>query len=167
MKLVRKLLAVAMLLPSIAGAQILNQGWTEFVFATAPSAVTPSYTVNTLNAFLLRITDGYKVGDQFKLDWTGTSAGSLFTSNFTGADGFATGCTTGAACWPIGGLSKASQTFGAGNYTFTLNVTRNALGSPNGGSGFIDVATVPEPSTYALMGAGLLAVLGFAKRRRA
>jgi len=83
--------------------------WTGFQFGTAPSAVTPSYTVNTLNPFLLRITDGCKIGDHFRLDWTGTSSGSLFTSNATANDGFETGCTTGVACWLTAGLSKGHR----------------------------------------------------------
>jgi hypothetical protein len=32
---------------------------------------------------------------------------------------------------------------------------------------FLSITTVPEPSTYALMGTGLLALAGFAKRRKA
>lgn len=50
--------------------------------------------------------------------------------------------------------------------TFTNDASRKLCGELKYvGGGVPNIQTVPEPSTYALMGAGLLGIFGFARRR--
>lgn len=61
----------------------------------------------------------------------------------------------------------------AGSFTLTVNDLAITNPQPTEGpksvavTGVINAAVVPEPSTYALMGAGLAGLVGYARRRRA
>jgi hypothetical protein len=79
---------------------------------------------------------------------------------------------TGAAAWADPRLSRGALTLGPGRYTLTLQL-RTAAEGWDYGSGFLRAdlidapsTTVPEPATWTLLGAGLLALAGHAARRR-
>ena len=83
MKSVRSLLAAAMLLPAIAGAQTLNGGWTAFTWSGAATQLgVRSFSITSANPFSVQLTDAGRVGDQFRLNWTGAANGNAFTSVF-------------------------------------------------------------------------------------
>jgi hypothetical protein len=89
-------------------------------------------------------------GDRFRFDVTSLTKNS--------------GGTTTFSMFGSGILSDDLGVFASSPASFTLAGQRLSGTSWNYS---FTVATVPEPETYALLGLGLLAVAGFARRKRA
>jgi len=86
----------------------------------------------------------------------GTGGGVEVLSSGTLAGGFDGLSLDGAAC-----STKSSDVWRCGGFLLSLDVVAGA-----GGSVDLGVSGVPEPSTWALLLAGLLGLAGFAARRR-
>jgi hypothetical protein len=156
-------------LTSQASAQLISNNSWNFFSWTNSTVVAAPWATFTFNApaqgSVVQITDIANIGDRFRLDWTGTTSGFFETGPFSGGDGVDTGILNADAAWADPRLSKGSALFGAGNYNMTLSVIRNATGFDSGGA-FLRATTVPEPSTYALLATGLIALVVTARRRR-
>ena len=115
---------------------------------------------------LLRVVDCCLIGDEFQV-FQNPGGLAFNTSAFGGVDGAGTTGFDGDSAWLVAELSKGSKIFGDGSWEIDISVSRLALGAPSG-AGFIrlDLLPIPEPATYAFVGAGLLALVGFARRRK-
>ncbi len=164
------ILAASVALATTAQAQLeLNVGWQRFYWDDYGNVLDnfSSFSFSSPEAFTIRIVDGYLAGDRFNLQWTGSGVGALVTFGVLPQDrGLATGATDGDAAWAHPKLSKFSLAFAPGTYEFTLR-TLEPYGA---GAGFIEASTatsvVPEPSTWALMAAGLAGLFVAGRKRR-
>jgi len=91
----------------------------------------------------------------------GTIVGGAYSLYSAGADGMmGGGDDVGIGAWTFGGTNTV--TLGSGNYYYSV------LGGAVGSASYViasATAPVPEPETYALLGAGL-GVIGFVVSRR-
>lgn len=133
--------------PGIFGLAYTN----NFVGATSTTLYGYDYTSDSL------VTVGSVNGSPVS-----PNAGTLFT---IGASGIST--TTGGLDLDIGASGTLFGALESGLYTFNVTTgTATLVGAIGGGLNVLDLAfqVVPEPSTYALLGAGL-AMLLVARRR--
>lgn len=80
------------------------------------------------------------------------------------------GGSMGTISWPVSGSAGARLFAGYtldGSLSIKSVVVTNLTDSTDFAIGRVRVADIPEPGTYALMGAGLLALAGLARRRKA
>jgi hypothetical protein len=142
-----------------------------------PSVVT-EYSVGTLNIYRTPDQPGVMTNNNFA-DRTTFSDGNLFLSStitFLRSSfdpRFGLGSVAGTLSFTGGELYTAfllpnNILTGEVSSQTRLFSTTNAPGSYDfQADGRIDAAVIPEPSTYLLMGTGLLGLAGFARRRRA
>jgi YVTN family beta-propeller protein len=170
-------LALAFTTPASAGPIGLGI-FQEFAFSTAGTPATgcdpadpagpfciPSSgtSTNFLNAppwtflapaqgAILTVVDAFQAGDRFQVFDFGASIGltSVPTGNANCGD-------DPVPCLATAGISKGSFNLAAGNHSLSITPT---LAPTGGGSGYLRVDPVPEPVTWTLFGAGLVA-LGF------
>ncbi len=161
-------LAASVAISATTQAQpVLDSGWKTFRWLDYKMTDNnfSTFTLSSSSAFNIRIVDAGLPGDQFKLSWIGDGTnGSFLTSPSTFSDD-PTYVNSGDEAWLHPELSKGSQIFEAGEYQFTFEVLEGP--SLSVGYGFIEASTVvPEPSTWALMTAGLAGLFVAARKRR-
>jgi hypothetical protein len=142
--------------PTLGAAAYLNN------FAGATPAQAVLYSIDTtLNTLVLNVG-----GPQFSALRT---LGQLTLNGMM----FDVGTNVGFDILSIGGSNTAYLS--NGNALYTVNLNMGQVGGPAGeltfistlsGAGIRSIAVVPEPSTYALLGVGALALLVGWKRRR-
>jgi len=155
-------------------------GWDGFNWSCSSQDVSSctvggnNFTVTATGPTELQITDCCVIGDQFQIVESGSASGTFDSSGFgAGEDGVQSGCVTGPTCWAYatttpGSLSYIAIDFGPGTYSFDISMIGLAETSPGsstviqGGSGFIQAISTPEPSTLALLAIGLAGLLGLA-----
>ena len=172
----KKVLISVAMLAIAAGAQAASYDWgvhdsVESHLSYVPAgAFSDVYTFSLTNAetaassaVSLNLASAYVIsGGQYSLWKDGGAVGS------DGAD-------TIIGTWSFDGASGAiDQThtvdLAAGNYFYAVTGTAFGSGDPAHNAGIYDIASaitpVPEPQTYTLMLAGLMAVTGVSLRRR-
>lgn len=157
-----KWLAAAMVVaaPAISQAVVISpgSGWHEFQFAGQGSVWNTTFSVNLTESAWLRVADAYLAGDRFEVFANGQSLGltSLPLGYGDHIDSF--DAASKDARW-----SSGRFLLGAGRYEITGVATLSPFGM--GGAG-VQIAPVPEPETYALMGLGLIGIWANRRRKR-
>ncbi len=188
-KMFKKLALLALLVPGIAQAQLSGSGcWTGSVgfqtcatYSLAGSAGSYSLTISNDHSLNTRKfgdilifytgtmpSSGNPVSVSSPLGWSDNESGFNGNVWYLGAqakyDNFA---LQGPF---LQGGSSVTINFSASTALTLVGVGVHAQEGPNGNSQWIrfdgNTTTVPEPSTYALMGAGLLGLFSVARRRR-
>ncbi|MEO8152725.1 MAG: PEPxxWA-CTERM sorting domain-containing protein [Rhizobacter sp.] len=126
-----------------------------------------SFTFTIAAPVQLRVVDAGYAGDTFNISLNGAS----YTTSAVAPGVYpnAPGLTDFDAAWADASFSRGTWLLSApGTYTLTGSLAQSvtdANGPLNATLGAVMLAPVPEPTTWALLIAGL-AVLGFAARRR-
>lgn len=128
------------------GSFCVSSSGTPSVLLTAP----PWTFSAPVGGATLTVTDAFLSGDRFQVFDFGISLG------LTSAPGTGANCGDDpAVCLATPGISKGVFALAAGGHSLTITPTL----SLGGGSGYLRVDAVPEPSTWLLLTTGLLLML--------
>jgi PEP-CTERM motif-containing protein len=140
-----------------AGPFCIPSGGTPTSFINAP----PWTITVPAGGALLTVTDAFSSGDRFQIFDFGMSLG---LTSLPAAAGVVNCGADPVPCLAAMGISHGVFGLATGNHSLTLVPTASVTG---GGSGYLQVAVVPEPATMLLVGTGLcLAGLRRARTRR-
>jgi hypothetical protein len=144
--------------------------WNQFFFGDNASSWLDDYAYNapgnlsfsvTLNGpGILNVTDAGLTGDIFQVFDNGIALGVTSAPNTTNSVDMNVNFD---AAFASSDWSHGKWTLGAGSHLITGIATTSAFGS---GTGAIQVIAVPEPTSYAMLMAGL-GLIGLIARRRA
>ena len=162
------LVAAAPALANVVVPLAPHTGWTEFQFQ-GDGSMFQDYSANTIDfTFTLtkpnifQVTDGWNDGDQFDVIINSIDVGPTSTpkTDFLDVDNrYSQAIGKYAASF-----SHAIYLLGAGSYDIEGYVLKSVYGA---GTGAVALGVVPEPSTWAMLIAGVGLVGGAARRKRA
>ena len=140
--------------------------WATWAAPPFTESATPNISFfDDVTSLTLTLSTGASVfGFEIEPDSFGTPPGYYFDVEFK--DGL--GGSLGTVTVPILGSSGA-RLFAGYTSDGTYSIKSAVITAPAGASGFAIAqirSDVPEPATYAIVGAGLLALAGFARRRK-
>lgn len=144
--------------PSYATAMVLGLGWQydQVDSAGTPSESSPlTVTIGAGQSAQFSLTDAYLTGDHYTVVLNGgpsfgSSLGLTFTPFVNNLGPYA---TTFAPAWVNPAFEHFALDFGPGSYSFV--VSGDCGGGCSAGFGYrVDLFSVPEPATWALMLAG-------------
>lgn len=162
MKITSALFAAALSLVAATQAQAttltVGSDWTFFSFGAEGSAWSDTFEFTLTESAVFKVTDAYLSGDQFAVYNFGSLLGLTSAPTTTG-DSIG-GDYDAAFADPR--WSSASFVLGAGSYQITGLATLSPFGT---GGAAVQLAPVPEPETYAMLGAGVAALM-LARRRK-
>jgi PEP-CTERM motif len=145
-----------------------QSGGTEWIDFTDGSALTFTFTVS--GPTQLRVVDAGFAGDTFSVTLNGAALGTTSAvAPVAYSDSLPSVGTDFDAAWADASYSRGSWLLGAGTYSLTGALLQSVSldGAPlNATVGAVMIAAVPEPTSWALLLAGL-SVVGVVLRRRA
>jgi hypothetical protein len=150
------LLAFAVAAPASAISIAVDGGWTNFSWVGGTGPIdTPSdgYQFTSATSVVVQITDSAVIGDRFEIFVNSVSAG--LTSAPVGSG--PSGAFSGPNAWADSRLSKIQLALGPGTYDIDISVVTSVSTLTSGG--FIQVLSVPEPGTLALLALGFAGLL--------
>jgi hypothetical protein len=171
------ILSALFLVPACAATLSVDGSWSYFAWTgSVPVTATPTYDVTSASPVLLRVVDTFAPGDMFSVAVTNTVASAVttyYSSRVPAGPGPNTAGDPVTALTQPSAYSFLALTLAPGSYSIEIAVTQAALsftGSPYlDGGAYISAGAglaTPEPATPSLLGAGLLGLMGFARRRR-
>jgi hypothetical protein len=149
------LVALFLSSPAAATSIAVDGGWSSFSWAGGTGPIdTPSdgFQFTSATSVVVQITDCCVIGDQFEVFVNSVSQGLSSAPVGSGPSGAFSGPTS----WADSRLSKISLALGPGSYDIDIDVD-TSVGSSGGG--FIQVLSVPEPGTLALLALGFAGLL--------
>ncbi len=148
-------------------------GWNGSPTPITGSLGTATFATGALSGGSLGMGGTFAAGGSFEIDSNGTggiSSGTLFSGTFSGpvtwtlttlANGTHNYTLTGVITGTMGGMSVDGV-----SVQLTVNTGKSLFGgSVTISGGDTTVASVPEPSSMALLGTGALALFGVARRK--
>jgi hypothetical protein len=162
-----------------AGVLVEGTGWQDDqadAVGTATEQTPWTFTVLAGQTDRFSLSDGFVVGDIYEVDVSGDTTGTFFSTFSALPVNFPTGLgdISFDDAWALGTFSELQLLFGPGSYSLSISDTN--CGSPDidpealcpAGVGVrLDRATVPEPITLSLFGAGLACAAAMRRRRKA
>ena len=150
------LLALFLASPAAAISITVDGGWTNFSWTDGVGPIdTPSdgYQVTSAGVVEVQITDCCLIGDRFQIFVDGFISYGLTSAPIgTGPSG----AFDGDSSWANPALSKISFLLMPGTHDIDIVVNTSVATS---GGGFIQVLSVPEPGTLALLALGCAGLL--------
>jgi hypothetical protein len=158
---------------SLSGSTLISVTGYPGLGSTMGDLGTVTFTTGALSSGTLQMGGTFAAGGTFTIDGNGTGGlanGVLFSGTFSGpATWTLTTLANGTHNYTLTGVitgTMGSKTLDGVTVQLTINTGKGLFdGMTTIAGGNTSLASVPEPSTLAMMGAGLLSLAGVLRRR--
>jgi hypothetical protein len=158
---------------SLSGSTLISVTGYPGLGSTVGDLGTVTFTTGALSSGTLQMGGTFAAGGTFTIDGNGTGGlanGVLFSGTFSGpATWTLTTLANGTHNYTLTGVitgTMGSKTLDGVTVQLTINTGKGLFdGMTTIAGGNTSLASVPEPSTLAMMGAGLLSLAGVLRRR--